>query len=268
MGEFGELMKAAMEALSEEEAIALSTVVRVKGSAPRHPGAKMLVWKDGRIKGTVGGAMLEQRVIADALAALKEGRSLLKSYLFSAKPQDRDKSVGLCGGEVEVFIDIIKPDPTLLIIGAGHIALPLARMTALLDFRVLIADDRPEYASKERFPEAEEIFLLHYDEKQEKLSEIKAPLGLSTYVVIATWGYDRLALAQVLKKNPAYVALVASRAKVKAIFEILRKEGIPEEKLKAVRAPAGLEIGAETPAEIALSILAEIVSCQKQKNLK
>ena len=188
MGEFQEIMKATIDALSKGETVALATVVRVRGSAPRHSGAKMLVWRDGRTKGTIGGATLEQRVIADAIEALKDGRPRYETYLFSTRPEDKQESVGLCGGEVDIYIDIIRPDPTLMIIGAGHIAIPLARMGALLDMRIVIVDDRPDYANKERFPEADEIFLLHYDEQTERLSPIEASIDPSTFVVVATWG--------------------------------------------------------------------------------
>jgi xanthine dehydrogenase accessory factor len=265
MGEFEEIMETAIDALSKGETVALTSVVRVRGSAPRHSGARMLVWRDGRTQGTIGGAALERRVIADAMDALKAGKPRYETYLFSTRPEDKQESVGLCGGEVDIYIDIIRPDPTLMIIGAGHIAIPLARMADLLDMRIVVVDDRPDYANKERFPEADEIFLLHYDEQSEELSSIEASIDPSTYVVVATWGYDQPALAQILKKDPAYLALVASPVKARTIFEGLRREGIPDEKLAEVRTPAGLDIGAETPAEIALSILAEIVAFSRSR---
>jgi len=265
MGEFEEIMKAALEALSRRETFALATVVRVRGSAPRHSSAKMLVWKDGRTKGTIGGAALEQKVIADAIDALEDGKPRYETYLFSTRPEDQQRSVGLCGGEVDIYIDIIRPDPTLMLIGAGHIALPLARMGALLGMRIVVVDDRPDYANQERFPEAAEICIVQYDEQTEALSPIEASIDPSTYVVVATWGYDQPALAQILKKDPAYVALVASPVKARTIFERLRDEGIPDEKLAQVRTPAGLDIGAETPAEIALAILAEIVALSRSR---
>lgn len=265
MGECKEIMKTAIDALSRGETVALATVVRVRGSAPRHSGAKMLVWKDGRTKGTIGGATLEQKVIADALEALKDGKPRYETYLFSTRPEDKQRSVGLCGGEVDIYIDIIRPDPTLLIIGAGHIAIPLARMGALLDMRIVVVDDRPDYANKERFPEAAEIGIVQYNEQTEELSPIEVAIDPATYVVVATWGYDQPALAQVLKKDPAYVALVASPVKARTILGRLREEGIPDEKLAQVRAPAGLDIGAETPAEIALAILAEILALSRSR---
>lgn len=268
MGEFQRIMRSALGLLETGTPFALATVVRVRGAAPRHSGARMLVLPDGRTEGTVGGATLERRVIQHALEALQEGRPRYETYLFSTKPEDKDKSVGLCGGEVDIHIDVVKPDPRLLIIGAGHIAIPLARMAVMLDMRVAVVDDRPDYANRERFPDAEEIHIVRYDEETEELAPIDARVDSNTFVVVATWGWDQPALAQVLLGNPAYVALVASPAKAKAIFQGLRGQGLPEERLAEVKTPAGLDIGAETPAEIALSILAEILSVRRSRGRK
>mgnify|MGYP005837012335 CR=1 FL=1 len=268
MGEFQRMMKSALDFLDTGNSFALVTVVRVRGAAPRHSGARMLVLPDGRTEGTVGGATLEQRVIQHALEALSEGRPRYETYLFSTRPEDKDKSVGLCGGEVDIHIDVVKPDPRLMIIGAGHIAIPLARMAAMVDMRVVVVDDRPEYATRERFPDAEEIHIVRYDEETEQLAPMEAVADCNTFVVVATWGWDQPALAQVLTGNPAYVALVASPAKARAIFQGLLSQGIPEARLAEVRTPAGLDIGAETPAEIALSILAEILSLRRFRSGK
>lgn len=268
MGEFQRIMRSALDLLDTGNPFALATVVRVRGAAPRHSGARMLVFPDGRTEGTVGGATLEQRVIQHALEALREGRPRYETYLFSTRPEDKDKSVGLCGGEVDIHIDVVKPDPRLMIIGAGHIAIPLARMAAMVDMRVVVVDDRPEYATRERFPDAEEIHIVRYDEETEELASIEAVVDYNTFVVVATWGWDQPALAQVLTRDPAYVALVASPAKARAIFQGLLSQGIPEARLAEVRTPAGLDIGAETPAEIALSILAEILSVRRSRGGK
>lgn len=268
MGEFQRIMRSALDLLDTGNPFALATVVRVRGAAPRHSGARMLVFPDGRTEGTVGGATLEQRVIQHALEALREGRPRYETYLFSTRPEDKDKSVGLCGGEVDIHIDVVKPDPRLMIIGAGHIAIPLARMAAMVDMRVVVVDDRPEYATRERFPDAEEIHIVRYDEETEELATIEAVVDYNTFVVVATWGWDQPALAQVLTRDPAYVALVASPAKARAIFQGLLSQGIPEARLAEVRTPAGLDIGAETPAEIALSILAEILSVRRSRGGK
>ncbi len=265
MSEFEKIIRTALDSLKKGEAFALATVVKVRGAAPRHSGARMLVWQDGRIEGTVGGATLEERVIQHAVEALRDGEPRHETYMFSTRPEDQEKSVGLCGGEVDIHIDVIRPDPTLMIVGAGHIALPLARMAALLDMRVVIVDDRPEFANPKRFPEAAAIEIVEFKEEGETLSTIKSPMDPSTHVVVATWGWDQPALAQILRENPRYVALVASPVKARTIFQGLRREGIPDEKLAQVRTPAGLDIGAETPAEIALSILGEILALGRSR---
>jgi xanthine dehydrogenase accessory factor len=263
VSEFEDVMRAAMRALESGEPVALATVVRSRGSTPRHAGARMIVFGDGRCVGTVGGATLEQRVIEDSLAALKDGQSRLNNYVFSTRDEDRSSSVGLCGGSVDVYIEKLNLDPTLMIIGAGHIALPLSRLARELEMRVCIVDDRSDYASKDRFPDAAQIHVVSYDEKTETLAPIPVTITPSTYVVVATWGWDAPALEQVLKQNPAYVGLVASKTKWRAISEMLKSRGISDEAISRVHAPVGLDLGAETPAEVALAIIAEILKIRK-----
>lgn len=263
MSEFEDVMSAAMRALESGEPIALATVVRSRGSTPRHAGARMIVFGDGRCVGTVGGATLEQKVIEDSLATLSDGQSRLNNYVFSTRQEDRSNSVGLCGGSVDVYIEKLNPDPTLMIIGAGHIALPLSRMAHELEMRLIVVDDRAEYANKDRFPQASEIHILPYDEKIETLAPLPVTITPSTYVVVATWGWDAPALEQVLKQNPAYVGLVASKTKWRAISEMLKGRGISDETIAKVHAPIGLDLGAETPAEVALAIIAEILKVRK-----
>jgi xanthine dehydrogenase accessory factor len=261
--EFIEVNKAAIRALEQGERVAMTTVVRVRGSAPRHEGARMVVWADGRIVGTVGGATLEQKVIEHAQQALRTRRGRVEEYLLSTDEDPR--SLGLCGGEVEVHIEVLEPQATLLIIGAGHIATPLSRMAEQTGMRVVVVDDRPEFANQERFPEAQELLQVNYDPESEQLSEIEFTPSPSNYVVVATWGWDEPALAQLLSAapRPAYVGLVASPTKARVIFDRLRESGIPSDALNAVHAPAGLDLGAESPGEIALSILAEILLVQR-----
>jgi xanthine dehydrogenase accessory factor len=257
--EFERVSKAALHALERGEIVALATVVRVRGSAPRHEGARMLIWPDGSIVGTVGGATLEERVIEHGLEALRQRRSRLESYLFST--EDDEQSIGLCGGAVEVHIEVLEPASTLYVIGAGHVAQKLAAMGHQLGLRVLVVDDRPEYASEERFPDADQIAVVKYDTETEQLGRLPFPITASCYVVVATWGWDEPALAQVLKADPlpAYVGLVSSHTKARVLKERVAKHGVSEQAWKLVRAPVGLDLGAETPGEIALSILAEII---------
>jgi xanthine dehydrogenase accessory factor len=219
----------------------------------------MLVWPDGRIQGTVGGATLEERVIEDALEGLESRKSQLNTYVFSTT--DDPASVGLCGGEVEVHIEVIEPQATLYILGAGHVAMPLAVIGKEIGMRVVVVDDRDAYATEERFPGVDELQVVAYDEGQEVLAPLPVPLSPPCYVVVATWGWDEPALMQILQNKPIpeYVGLVASPTKARVIEERLKEAGLPEDIVSQVRAPIGLDLGAETPGEIALAIAAEIL---------
>ncbi len=261
MSEFLDIARAASKALSLGETVCLATVVRVRGSAPRHSGARLLVWPDGKFHGTIGGGTLEWRVMEDARAALAEGQPQFKNYVFD--PRGGPDSVGLCGGSVDVHMDILRPDPTLLIIGAGHIAQPLAQMASLLDLRAVVVDDRSEWANRDRFPTVADVIVVDYDPITETLAPIPIPMTPSTYVVITTWGYDLPALDQAIAQNPAYIGLVASPTKARELFKRMIAKGVSPEALQRVNTPAGLDIGSETPAEVALAILAEVLAVQR-----
>jgi len=264
VNEFEQVTRSALQALDQGETIALATVVQVRGSAPRHAGARMLIWPDGRIAGTVGGATLEERVIQHAQVALNERRSRLEKYLFST--DGSPESVGLCGGEVLVHIEVLEAAPTLLIVGAGHVALALAQAAPLAGMRVVIVDDRSEFLTPERFPLAAQRLHVHYDRETEQLDPMPMPFTPSTCVVVATWGWDEPALDQILRAEPApgYVGLIASKTKWRVIRQKLIARGIAAERVDRVRAPIGLDLGAETPGEIALSIAAEMLAVRRK----
>jgi xanthine dehydrogenase accessory factor len=236
---------------------AVATVVRVAGSAPRSLGAKMLVGPTGRIAGTVGGGALEATVIRAARASIRSGEpQLIELSLWARDPAN----VGVCGGDVAVFIDPVLPPPRLHIVGAGHVGYHLARLAARMDFRIQIVDERAEFATRERFPEAESLLS---GPARRVVSRME--VGEDSYVALMTVGYktDTVWLRHLLPKPWAYLGMIGSRAKVKRVLETLREEGAPAARLKRVHAPIGLEIGAETPAEIAVSVLAEITSVRR-----
>lgn len=252
-----------IEELDNNRSVALITIVAKSGSGPREPGAKMLVLHNGDTIGTIGGGVFERHVVSEALKALREGQPRKIKYVFR-----RDKipegaiSTGLeCGGEVEVFIDIIQPRPRIIIVGAGHIGKPLADLANFVGFRVVIIDDNKELASKERFPYAEKIVV---DDVAKGLE--KANIGSSDYVVIVYGSVeeDYKALKKALELKPRYIGLLGSKRKVALFKQRLEKDGINIEELKGrVYAPIGIDIGARTPEEIALSIMAEITSLMK-----
>ncbi len=261
MSEFLQVTQAATQELKAGRTSCLATVVRARGSAPRHLGARMLILDSGDIRGTVGGGTLEHRVIEDALKLLSNGNKELKNYVFD--PNGRSGSVGLCGGAVDILMEVLRPDPTLLIVGAGHIAQPLAKIAAILDMRIVIIDDRKDWANNDRFPDVDAIHIVDYEETSETLGPIPEPINSNTYVVITTWGYDLPALEQALAAKPAFISLVSSPSKARELFRRLIANDIDPSMLRQVHTPAGLDIGAESPAEVALSILAEIIGTQR-----
>jgi xanthine dehydrogenase accessory factor len=248
------IYEAIAEAVRRREAVALATIVQTSGSTPRQVGTKMLIRPDGTSMGTIGGGALEAVIIKAAQEALAEGKSRLVHYGLRADKHGED--LGVCGGDLDAFIDVIAPQFTLLLIGAGHVAVPLAQLAHLLGFRTVIFDDRAEYANRDRFPQAEEVLVEDFETGLNALD-----ITPSTWVVIATRSHesDAVALRAMVESPAAYVGLLGSRRKVGLIFKALREEGVGEKQLARVYAPVGLDLRAETPEEIALSIMAEII---------
>lgn len=251
----GGLFAAIQEALTRGEPVALCTVVKAEGGAPRGPGAKMLVCADGATLGTVGGGAMEADVARQALEALRQNAPCLTDYTL------RDEGdPGICGGQASVFIDVLTPAPTLLILGAGHIGQMLAQMGRLQGYRVVVCDDRAEYANPETLPTADRILV-------GSLPDVLTDVAITpnTCAVIVTRGHkdDEAALGYLLDKGAGYLGMIGSTRKVRTVFEHLRAAGVPQEQLARVRAPIGLRIGAQTPAEIALCILAEILQVRR-----
>ena len=245
-----------MELVKKNNACAMATVVSSAGSAPRHIGAKMVVSGDGALMGTIGGGGLEKLVIADCLDALKRKKSFLKDY-----PLDKKSGLQVCGGRVSIFIDVIQAQKTLLIAGAGHIGLALSFIAKLLNFRVIILDNRREFAHKSRFPHVDKIIGSPYAEAFKKLV-----LKKDTFVVIVTHGHvhDAECLEAALKTKAGYIGMIGSRAKIKHVFEGLQRKGFKKAQLAKVHTPIGLDISAETPEEIAVAIAAQLVQVSKK----
>ena len=233
--------------------VALATVVRVQGSVPRHPGSKMLIFPDGRIEGTIGGGEMESRVIAEAQAALGDGEPRLLRYELS-DPKAGDP--GVCGGEVEVFVEPMGRGATLIVVGVGHVGQAVAHLAKWLGFRTVVCDDRPDYASEETTPEADERIVC-------SLADLpaKTAIDAQTYVVLTTRGVtvDVEGLPALLDTPAAFVGVIGSRRRWETAAQQLSERGVPAEKLARVVSPMGLELNAETPEEIAVSILSEII---------
>lgn len=232
---------------------ALCTVVRSRGSTPRRATSKMLVYADGSIEGTVGGGELENRVIAEAIKAMQDGKPRLLEYSMN-DPQRGDP--GVCGGQLEIFVEPIQPKPRLIIIGAGHVGKAVAFLAKWLGFYVIINDDRKEFCNPEALPGADEYLPVEMAELPEHLD-----ITPWTYIVLTTRGsnIDVPGLPSFLDTPAAYIGVIGSRRRWATTHKQLLKSGIPEDKLAKVRSPMGLELNAETPEEIAVSIMAEII---------
>jgi xanthine dehydrogenase accessory factor len=243
--------------LKRGEPAALVTVVRSQGSTPQRAGAKMLVFADGRTVGTIGGGCYENEAIGKARLAITDGRPSLLHFELN---DDFAQENGLiCGGRMDVHVDPLLPDPHLYVIGAGHVGHELAKMAAAAGFRLHVVDDREKFASAERFPGADVIVSpipewLH-----------AADLAPSSFVVVVTRGHthDLDAMRALAARDLRYLGLIGSRAKVARIYDHLLAEGLPTECLVRIHAPIGFEIGAVTPAEIAVSILAELIAVRR-----
>jgi len=236
----------------------LSTIVRTAGSSPREAGAKMLVFPDGSISGTIGGGNFEKMVIDDCLGLFESGKSnLFKKYRFSQIGPD---STGMCcGGEAEVFLEFHGKADRLIIFGGGHIGLALSRIAGDLGFQITVMDDRQEIL--DLYPSSIETILTDADYKQ------NFPiLDNRSYAVIVARSHkcDKSALEQALGFDCAYIGMIGSKTKVAKLTGALKEQGFDENRLKTVHAPIGLEIGAEGPHEIAVSIAAELIAVRRK----
>lgn len=236
------------------ERVVLATVVATRGSTPRQPGARMLVLADGSIRGTVGGGVRESEIVAAARELHRRGGSRLLAVDFEEGLAGGPAPV--CGGHMEVFVEAIDAAHRVVIAGAGHVGYFLHRFLALLEVRTVVVDPRAEFATRERFPGAE-VRVVEFEEALAGLA-----LSAADGVVIVTKGHehDECVLRQALATSAGYLGMIGSRRKVAAVFERLRAAGVSEQDLARVHAPVGLAIGAETPAEIAIAIAAEIIA--------
>lgn len=235
---------------------ALATVISVSGSTPREEGAKMLVKPDSSIIGTIGGGSIELKVIKEAVEVIKKEKP--KHLRYSLKEGD---DLGMiCGGDTEVFVEPIISTPILFILGGGHISFTLAKIAKLVGFKIVVVDDRPEYATNKRFPDAEQVLAISYEKAFSKLK-----VGKSGCVVIVTHGHkgDAAALEGALSTKAKYIGMIGSKTKNASVYARLKAKGITQQQLDRVHAPIGLRIHAQTPEEIAVSILAEIIQIRR-----
>ena len=235
---------------------ALVTIIGATGSTPAGIGSKMLVREDGSALGTIGGGSVEKLVIEEALRAVKTGRTRRLSYSL----REGEVAEMICGGDMEVFVEPILQEPSLFIFGGGHIALALSRMARLVGFRIIVVDDRPEFASRERFPEAERTIGADFAEAFSDLD-----IDSSSYIVIVTHAHagDEVVLEKALQTEARYVGMIGSKRKNNVVFENLRAKGVAQASIDRTHAPIGVPIHAWTSEEIAVSILAEIIKVRR-----
>jgi xanthine dehydrogenase accessory factor len=231
----------------------LCTIIRSQGSTPRHTSSKMLVYQNGHIVGTVGGGEMEQRVIDEALKIIPNGEARILSYSMS-DPARGDP--GVCGGQVEIFMEPVQPKPVLLLIGSGHVGKAVAHLADWLGFYVVVSDDRPEFCTPQAVPEGKQFFPV-------PMSELAAqfPITPWTYVVLTTRGVniDVPGLPSLLDSDAPYIGIIGSRRRWSTTRKALLESGLSEVKLDRIHSPIGIEIQAETPEEIAVSIMAEVL---------
>ena len=247
-----DLYSKAAELAAQGKPYAIATVVRVEGSSSARQGSKAIIDSQGRlVVGWVGGGCAESAVKSEALDSIAKE----KPQLITLDMRDEQLGVGMpCGGKMEVFIEPVLPQPELLIVGHGRIAEALSILGNLMGFTVTVNDPAADRSS---FPDASRIVTEDFD-----LTE--TPIGPKSFVVIATQHKrDHLWLQKALEGNAAYVALIASRHRAKLVLDYLAASGIPAEKISTVQSPAGINLGATTPEEIALSIMSQMVALRR-----
>jgi xanthine dehydrogenase accessory factor len=237
---------------------AVATITNVRGSIPSFQTAKMLVRDDGSIAGTIGGGCVEAEVWQAAREVMEEEKPRTLTFNLNNNPK---YDTGLvCGGTLEIFIEPVLPPALLYIFGAGHVAYNLYKVATIAGFGVVVVDDRASYANRERFPDAREIIA---DDFEAAIARLDPPE--SSHIVIVTRGHrdDMRVLLWAVNTRARYLGMIGSRRKTISIYKELEKEGVPAEKFANVHAPVGLEIGAVTPEEIAVSIVAEMIAVRR-----
>jgi xanthine dehydrogenase accessory factor len=253
-----DVLAALTEALARGEAVALVTIVAAHGSTPQRVGARMLVHADGRTVGTIGGGCYEHDAFWKAREALVSRKARLVHYELS---DDLAEDSGLiCGGRMDVFVEPIEPAPHLYILGAGHVGYQLGQLAPTVGFKLHVVDDRQKFANRERFPDAVDVIVESLD-----TWVAGAEIPSSAYVVVLTRGHrqDFDVLRGLADREFRYVGLIGSRAKVARLTEALLDTGVSAEWLKRLHAPVGFDIGAVSPEEIAVSILAELIAVRR-----
>ena len=237
---------------------ALATIVQVRGSIPSYESAKLLVREDGSMAGTIGGGCVEAEVWNAAREVIETEKP---KHLTFNLGQDAAYDQGLiCGGQLDVFVEPVLPVPHAFIFGAGHISKSLSKVATLAGFATVVVDNRESFANRERFPEAADVYAAEYEEIFPKLL-----INETSYIIIVTRGHrDDMRVLKLAAETPArYIAMIGSKRKVLNVVRELEKEGVARETLARIYAPMGLDIGAISPEEIAISVAAEMIAVRR-----
>ena len=251
-----ELYEELLRLKKEGRSSALATIVQCSGSAPQKTGSKMLIRDDGTIVGTLGGGCLEAEVVQAALMAIRDEQSTNLPFELT------EKRGGLvCGGRVSIFIEPVIPDPTLIILGAGHVGRALSKAAQFSGFRVMVCDDRSEYANPENLPDADDIVVHDFPAIFSCMI-----IPDNAYIIVATRGHnhDLDAVIAALGTPARYIGLLGSRRKKALLFSALKDAGFSDDQISRVHIPVGLPINSVTPEEIAISIMAQIIQKRRQ----
>ncbi len=241
----------------EKTEIALLTVTAVTGSNPAQVGKMMIIDKEGKVlEGTIAGGSIEEQAKKEAVALMEMGESK------TIRIDIQDEFGNECIGTVDIFVQVFVQKDEIIIIGAGNVGHSVYRIAEMLDYDIIIVDDRPDYATKERFPKAKSMII---GEFEVILKDLK--IHENSNIVISTHAheYDELALLSVVNSNAKYIGMLSNRRKAKLILENLEKKGISNEKIEKVYAPIGLSIGGTKPEEIGVSIMAEVLAVKHDK---
>ncbi|MBK8905029.1 MAG: XdhC family protein [Anaerolineaceae bacterium] len=241
------------------EPVVLATVIKARGSVPRHSGSKMLIFGDGRTSGSVGGGEMEARVVQEAVLALKDGRTRILPYTL-VEPERGDP--GVCGGEVEVYLEPYAPQATLLVIGCGHVGQAVAELGHFLGYRVVVTDDREALASPDIIPNADVYLPGSFAD-----ALAQNPITANTFIVLVTRNVlvDREIVPLLVHSPAAYIGVLGSSRRWAETKRLLLEDGLAAEDLDRFHAPIGLEIEAETPEEIAVSIMGQIIQLRRTR---
>lgn len=252
----GEIWPVAARAASSGEPGVVVTVLQDRSGAYARPSSRLFVRETGEIEGRIH-PEIDGYLAAEAVQVLRHNRSRLVSYRLDGAGLH---NAGVRGGDLDIFFEVLERRPRLIVVGAGHIGVPLARLGKLLEYEVVVVDDRVEYANRDRFPDADEILVGPYRETVASLV-----IHADTYIVLVTRGHvhDQACLEQVLNSEARYIGMIGSKRRVRTVLQHLADAGHNSDQIQRVHAPVGLDINAHTPAEIALAVAAEIVSVRR-----